>query len=225
MAYPVFSIRFINDFNESSKDDLVTIKRNDNGSFQWTYKDHNVKTTPHSATIQSSYEVHQRIESLMRVIGRDNMPVEMIQLDAPGIPSVIFDRLNIESARDSIVETFSLCALAWPVFVDSRGCRAAAPAPAAAPVAQAAASRTRSSSLSLNEDIYADMPELIPNPTTPRKSAWAAGAAAPGAPSKTRRHTYEDQHMTSGRWQQWQSPTESAYSRHTASGAEHTFFE
>lgn len=115
MVYSVFSIRFINDFNNSTQDDLVTIRRNDNGSFQWTYKDHNVNTTPQSATIQSSYEVHQRIESLMRVVGRDDKPVEMIQLDAPGIPSVIFDHMNIESARESIVETFGFCSLAWPV--------------------------------------------------------------------------------------------------------------
>jgi hypothetical protein len=227
MVYCLFSIRFINDFNNSTQDDLVTIRRNDNGSFQWTYKDHNVNTTPQTATIQSSYEVHQRIESLMRVVGRDDKPVEMIQLDAPGIPSVIFDHMNIESARESIVETFGFCSLAWPVSESCSSCTRlpAAPAAVAAPAAAPApVSRTRSTSLSLDEDIYADMPDLLPNPITPRKNAWAAGAAAPGAPSKTRRF-YEDQHMRSGRWEHWQSPTENAYSRQTDSGAEHTFFE
>ena len=110
-----FRVAFIKNLNDNSKDDVLKIHKVGD-SYTWTFKD---SETSHfqTTTIESSYDVAERLNTVLKMVAADSDPPKFVQVDVPGFPQVLYDvkelSYNAPTIRDALYYTLSK----WPGWV------------------------------------------------------------------------------------------------------------
>jgi hypothetical protein len=107
-------IRFINVSENVSKDDVLTINKLDNTSFQWIFKDSNDAKT-HTLSLSPAYAVSDRLYTMLKLFAADSSPAAELQVDAPGFPTVLFKASQISENISLICESVNHVLDAWPM--------------------------------------------------------------------------------------------------------------
>lgn len=110
-----FRVTFIKNKEDNSKDDFLKIQK-EGDSYSWTFKDAGVSHYQ-TATIESSYDVTERFNTLLKMVATDSDPPKFVQVDVPGFPQVLYDikelSYNAPAIRDALY--YTLCQ--WPEWV------------------------------------------------------------------------------------------------------------
>jgi len=113
MSTPSFCIRFIKNLPSAPvTDDVVRIAPDATG-FTWTFK---VAPTGRTETLTgaSSYDIEDRIRTMLTMVKDDDDPVKCIQVDVPGMPSVLLLQTTAYAWSESVVKAFKQSARNWP---------------------------------------------------------------------------------------------------------------
>ena len=150
-----YRIRFLNNSSDQTKDDILTIKKVDDG-FLWQFRDSN-ENHLQTLTLSQPYNVVDRVQTMLDLFAVDSAPAKEVQIDTPGFPTVLFKAsevsANIGLVRNALYQVLD----AWPEWDLSRSshkeCRRS--------------ERIRSSGLQ-TPMAYDDMPPLVPA-SSPRR--------------------------------------------------------
>ena len=112
MSIP-FRIRFINATQDQTKDDVLTINKIDDNTFQWTFKDSS-DSKNHSLTLSHGYNVTDRVQTLLEMFAADSSPAAEMQVDVPGFPTVLFKASQVYQNISLVRESLNHVLIAWP---------------------------------------------------------------------------------------------------------------
>jgi hypothetical protein len=111
MSIP-FRIRFLNNSNDKHSDDVLTIKKVDDG-FLWSFRDSHEKHAQ-TTVLSQPYAVVERVQTMLSLFAVDSAPAKEVQVDTPGFPTVLFKAsevsANIGLVRNALYQVLD----AWP---------------------------------------------------------------------------------------------------------------
>lgn len=108
-----FSVRFINDSNNKTADDVLTIRKVAEESYLWRFVDGREKT-PHTITIKFIGNVMDRLQTMLELYVSDAQPAKEVQVDVPGCPSVLIPANEMRSNIHLIRRALGHIMDAWP---------------------------------------------------------------------------------------------------------------
>jgi hypothetical protein len=112
MSIP-FHVRFINDINDKSRDDILNITQNSDGTYQWLFTDSSL-VFPHTVVLAKSYDVYDRLQNLLEMVSLDRQAASDIQVDAPGYPTALIPTCDLAKYSRAVLESLHLTMKAWP---------------------------------------------------------------------------------------------------------------
>ena len=161
-----FVIRFIKDSSDKNTDDVLTIRKNGDDSFEWSFQDSN-QVTKHTIRFEQSYRLYERFESLLRMTIADAQPPAEVQFDIPAYPTVLIKHGELNYNLPMLLETASMTFNGWPECDDKTPIKTRRHSakglyndmPGLLPMS--------------DEETYDDLPDLIPVARTNAKRRWS----------------------------------------------------
>jgi len=108
-----FTLRFIGDIDDNSKDSVLKIQPSTNDTFDWIFRESGDAKAYKTVLMRNS--VNARIENLLRLVDYDAEPPTHVQIDAPGYPQIIVTYDDLGRVRELITDAVDFAMGAWPM--------------------------------------------------------------------------------------------------------------
>jgi len=119
MDHQSFTLRFIDDLDNSKKDVVIKVFPSDS-TFTWSYKHKNSGEHYLHLKLQASYE---RMDSILTMVQYDTDEPSKVQVDIPGYPQILMTFSNFVVMKPRILESFLATMRDWPKRLNRCECK------------------------------------------------------------------------------------------------------